>query len=97
MPFFFRKSLNSALTKLGQLSVTTCSGNPNYANTLRSCSIVAAAVIEVIVKTSIHFEWESTRSKYECPRNGPKKSNWILDHGRFGHCHGDKGADGGSG
>ena len=40
MPFFFRNSVNSALTKARALSDTSTSGKPNVANDLRNDSIV---------------------------------------------------------
>ena len=55
-PFFERKFSNSALVKLGPLSLTMVSGRPWVAKISFNFTIVAADVVLRIMWTSIHLE-----------------------------------------
>ena len=72
--------------------LTTCSGNPQAANSLLSSSIVFHVVVEDSSMISGHFECVYTTRTYIFPLKGPAKSTWILCHGWVGHSHGCNGA-----
>ena len=97
-PFRLRNVPNSSDVNWGPLSDTSCSGRPYLPKRcLSTCySMVFAAVVLAISKTSGHFEWASTTTKYEVPKHGPAKLTWTLCQGRDGHIHRCKGATAGA-
>ena len=62
IPFFDKKFLNSALAKLGPLSVTMVFGRLNWEKNDLKHSIVADEVEEFITWVSIPLEWESIKT-----------------------------------
>ena len=84
------KDVNSSEVNWGPLSLTTCSGIPNWANRSRSFVIVFVVVVVDISNTSGHLECESTMTRNDVPMNGPAKSIQMRCQGFSGQVHGCK-------
>ena len=80
--------LNSSDRNCGLLSDINRSGIPNLENISLSTEIVRTAVVHDMILTSGHLEWASVTKKNIFPRNGPRKSTWILCHGAVDQAHG---------
>ena len=65
------KRAHSSLVKIVPLSVTTISANPCIEKPLLNFCIVTAAVLELVLHTSLHLQWASPTTKNMCPSKGP--------------------------
>ena len=63
IPFNFKNVSNSSNVNRAPLSETSDSGNPYATNSFRSSVIVLPAVVQFIMRTSIHFESLSATTK----------------------------------
>ena len=86
--------LNSSDVNCGPLSDTSCAGIPYEEKHDRRHSIVFVEVVEVIGKTSIHFECESISTRNICLFFSAK-SMLTRCQTRLGHIQGCIGASGG--
>ena len=91
----FINCANSSDVNCGPLSDTSCSGIPYAANSCRSILTVLVVEVQFISKTLGHFEWASTMTRNDLPKNGPANSIWTRCHGFVGQVHGCSGDFGG--
>ena len=72
--------LNSSDVNCGPLSETSCSGIPYEAKHDRRHSIVFVEIVEVIGKTSIHFECESISTRNICLFSLRNRCGHVAKH-----------------
>lgn len=88
-PFLCRKSVKVFQVNWGPLSVTTSSGIPYDAKTVRSLSMVLSAVVKLITNTRTQRVCDecvstSTRTNFFSVK---ANSSWIRCHLRVDHSH----------
>lgn len=85
-PLKFINNLKTSLLKHGSLLLTNITDRPCILNIPIILPIMAEAVDDFMIHTSVQFKYTSTKIKDICPMNGPAKAICTLSHLWLGYC-----------